>query len=1084
MENKEDITFKKIQNKLEISFATFSFVIAAILILSLYVVAKGVIRQDAREHLLQLASIGSYQIDADAHAGLNGRSNENDSVHSAIQQVLNQIQRTSVDFCHAYTLRFDDAGQLVKVVDAQADSKAAYFEDLYTGQQESLIELLSEIDEPVIGDDFVNNSFGTFLSAYAPFYSSDGRMEGVLCIKAEMSHVLANERHFLFTAILMFIFSTPFIIVFTKMLGHKISVPLCTLERSVERQKALTYIFDAAPVGMIMVDKNKKIKHINNVAARLVGKDTSEVIGKDPGEALNCKYSQVCQNEGENCSGCLICPIETAFQKALQKDEVVDSVEGQITVLDDGKEVPLWLQISVEPVELSGSKHFIMSVTNITDRKQSENLLLQQAQIFEQIQGSVTTADLDGIIASWNKGSEDIFGYSAQEAIGNHVSLVYPAGHEGFLRLKERVSKKGTYEFETELVKKNGKKFFAEITLSLLKGPDGQPSHLVNYCTDITSRKQTEQQLQDTLNEARAMNDQLLEATGRANDMANEASQASVAKTEFLANMSHEIRTPMNGIISMVDLALDKELDEETHGYLSVCKSSANALLAIINDILDFSKIEAGKIDIEIVKSSTQRILIDIDAMMRSRSSKKGVDFDIIFETEIPHFINTDVTRVRQCLLNLVSNALKFTERGSVTIHVSSQTLNDAPAVRFDVKDTGIGITPEQQEIIFDKFSQADSSTTRKFGGTGLGLAITRQLVGLLKGTISVESTCGQGSTFSMTIPANIESGSQPMISKLDKKNYEPDEKPEILKMKLSGNILIAEDDLINQKSISAILSKTDLTFTIVENGQKAVEHAAGGNYALILMDMQMPVMGGIEATSILRDQGIDIPIIALTANVMKQDIDRCVKAGCSTHLAKPINRVKLFTTLAEYLPSDSKSDIAEQQDKAVGQKIEDIHVVTPEEAAIETMEQTLQSGINDKDDSKSDSQSSGGYENVLDWGELVDRFSDEDTIKEIVNAFFLDNPARIVAIKDALDKCNTVELKTISHALKGSSGTIGARLLADAATELDIAAKEADIEKAKAAFADVENEFDRLQELVSRPDWLEIVKEYTVIKS
>ncbi|MBW8015469.1 MAG: PAS domain S-box protein [Planctomycetes bacterium] len=1073
MEKKKDQNFKTIRIKLETSFALFSLIIAAILSFSLFVVAKNIIRHDARKHLLELVSLGSNQIDADAHAGLTDPPHENHSAYSEIHQVLKKIQETTVDFCHVYTLRFNDKKKLVRVASAETDTgETSHHGDVYEIADESVIALLSGISKPVVDNDFVSNASGTFLSGYAPFYTSDGRLEGILSIETEMSNVLANERSFLTTAIFMFIFSTPFIVIFTKLLGRNISVPLSSLERSTERQKALTYIFDAAPVGMMMIDENNKVSDINNIATRFVHKDAAEFIGKFPGEGLDCIHSDAHPDGCGKAACCAKCPVEIACQEALSTGKPVSSVEGQVTLLIDKKEVPLWLQISVEPIKLSGSKYFIMSMNDITDLKQSENLIQQQAQIFEQIQGSVITIDLDGHIAAWNKGSEAMLAYTPEEAIGQHVSFVYPDGHEGFLRNKNILLKKDTHEFETELVKKSGKKIFAHVSLSLLRDSEGEITHIVAYSTDVTSRKQTEKQLQDTLNESRAMNDQLLEATGRANDMAADAAQASIAKSEFLANMSHEIRTPMNGVISMVDLALDKDLDEEVYDYLMVCKSSANALLAIINDILDFSKIEAGKIDIEIVKCSTQRILIDIDAMMRSRASEKAVDFDIVFDSEIPQFINSDITRVRQCLLNLVGNGLKFTERGSITIHVSSQTLKDMPAVRFDVKDTGIGIPPEQQKLIFDKFSQADSSTTRKFGGTGLGLAITTQLIELLGGTISVVSMPGEGSTFSMTIPSNIEPGSQPMISKLDRSNLDRDDKPEILNTKLSGNILIAEDDLINQKSIKAILSKTDLTLTIVEDGKQAVDEASTGKYDLVLMDMQMPVMDGTEATAILRKQGSEIPIIAVTANVMKQDIDKCLDAGCNSHLSKPIDRAKLFETLAEYLLSGDEANDSNDQQEPVGQQ------------SAETSEESITSEPELQVESQSESPDADDYGNVLDWAEVIDRFTDEDVIKEIVAAFFVDNPARIEAISDALEAGNFKDMKPLSHTLKGSAGTIGAQLLADRATQLDQAAKEEDIEKAKEIFVQVRKEFDRLQDLVSKPDWVNLVKECAVISS
>ncbi|MCK5172884.1 MAG: response regulator, partial [Planctomycetes bacterium] len=529
----------------------------------------------------------------------------------------------------------------------------------------------------------------------------------------------------------------------------------------------------------------------------------------------------------------------------------------------------------------------------------------------------------------------------------------------------------------------------------------------------------------------------------------------------FLANMSHEIRTPMNGIISMVDLALDRKLDDDVYEYLTICKASADALLAVINDILDIAKIEAGKIDIEIVKCSLQKILIDVDAMMRSQASEKGLGFEIIFDSPIPHYINTDIIRLRQCLLNLVGNAIKFTNAGHVRIHISTQNNNEDSMIRFDIEDSGIGISPEQQKNIFDKFIQADSSTTRKFGGTGLGLAITKQLAELLGGTISTISTPHKGSTFSLTIPANIDIESQPMITEIKIDKADCVGKPQILQTELSGKILIAEDDLINQKSIRAILADTDLEITIVDDGEEAVKQAVTGEYELVLMDMHMPKMSGYEATKLLRKQGHDIPIIALTAAVMTHDIEKCFDSGCNEHLAKPIDRSKLFETLAQYLSSCGKSE-----SKKDGEVKKQINV------------SGLQATNNNADDSMKPKQLQWQEDKmIIDWDDLVSRFSKESTIKEIVEAFFIDNPARIEAIAKAI-KVNCIEeLKFYSHALKGSSATIGAHTLANVARKLDFVARNQDIETAKILFEQVKKEFEILLAFVSQPDWPEVAK-------
>ena len=412
-------------------------------------------------------------------------------------------------------------------------------------------------------------------------------------------------------------------------------------------------------------------------------------------------------------------------------------------------------------------------------------------------------------------------------------------------------------------------------------------------------------------------NDKLMEAIVEADNMATKASEANKTKSEFLANMSHEIRTPMNGVTSMIELVLDSgNLNEEDYDYLCTAKTSAKNLLQLINDILDISKIEAGKFDIEIIDCDVREVLEGVSAL-RLKAIDKGIDFDIAFKTDIPQKIMSDPTRLIQCLVNLTGNAIKFTRNtGSVRIETSLEQKEGKAFIRFDVIDTGIGVSPDRQSQIFEKFTQADNSTTRKFGGTGLGLAITKQLSEKLNGELTITSEVGQGSTFSLTIPANIDVATSTMLSSFDlQKKEKQGSKKAIKDYKLSGNILVAEDDYANQKGIKAILERGGLEVEIVQNGLEAVDKMTLGSYDLVLMDMQMPKMNGYEATSVLRKKGFDLPIIALTANAMKGDLEKCIDAGCDAFLNKPVNVTKLFEVLGTYL-SPKKDEFVEEIDK------------------------------------------------------------------------------------------------------------------------------------------------------------------------
>jgi CheY-like chemotaxis protein len=368
--------------------------------------------------------------------------------------------------------------------------------------------------------------------------------------------------------------------------------------------------------------------------------------------------------------------------------------------------------------------------------------------------------------------------------------------------------------------------------------------------------------------------------------------------------MSHEIRTPMNGIVGMLTLALNKEREEKIREYLTIAKTCADNLLNLINDILDISKVEAGKLAIEIIDCNVDEMLGVINSSMRPSALEKGISFAIILKTDVPEQIKTDPTRLNQCLVNLIGNSIKFTETGGVTAELSLEEMGGKPFVRFDVVDTGIGIPVDQQKSIFDKFMQADSSTTRKHGGTGLGLAITKQLTELLGGDLTLTSEPGKGSTFSVIIPANIDIASATMISndKWCKKEKEVRPSDEI--NKAAGKILVVEDDFANQQVILGMLEETNLQAEIANNGIEAVNKVTSGSYDLIFMDIQMPNMNGYDATKIIREKGYTLPIIALTAYAMNEE--KCLNAGCDAYLPKPVDAEKLFETLGKFLSFES----------------------------------------------------------------------------------------------------------------------------------------------------------------------------------
>ncbi|HDZ21115.1 hypothetical protein LCGC14_0094410 [marine sediment metagenome] len=518
-----------------------------------------------------------------------------------------------------------------------------------------------------------------------------------------------------------------------------------------------------------------------------------------------------------------------------------------------------------------------------------------------------------------------------------------------------------------------------------------------------------------TANEnAQQANQDLQEALEHSRRLALEAESANVAKSEFLANMSHEIRTPLTAILGFTDMLMEpNHSGAQQKEWLHVISRNGNHLLMLVNDILDLSKIEAGKLTLLPQRCDLCAAISEVASMMRVRAEQAGLFLSMEYCTEIPETILADGARLRQVLVNLTGNALKFTRRGGV--HIATSFLpawhDDQPAIQIKIVDTGIGIAQEHVEHLFDSFYQVDASSSRKYGGTGLGLAITHRIVEMMGGEVAVTSKAGSGSTFTVTIPTGPLDG----VAMLDQPSEAVRDMPDselcpTLAHSLEGvRVLVAEDGPDNQRLIEALLNKAGAEVEMVPNGVLAVQRALAEPFDLILMDMQMPEMDGYQATRTLRSKGYDRPIIALTAHALADDCDKCLTAGCTAYLAKPIDHNRLLDAVATCSGA---------------------HSMPMSESAPPPAPSAQQA---------------------------ASQFADDPAMTDILEPFVHGLAGQVDGMRQALASGVFDEVRALAHQLKGSGGSYGYPTITEISTRLENAAKINDLEDAQLVLAELD---------------------------
>ena len=672
-----------------------------------------------------------------------------------------------------------------------------------------------------------------------------------------------------------------------------------TARKQAEKEVAmLAHAVRSIHESVVITDSDNKLLFVNDAFLNTYGYERDEVLGND--------VLQLVRPATDSLD-----TVENPHQRlpSRWKGDLINRKK-------DGTEFPIHLSASPILDEADRTIAYAAVIQDISERKRIEQEVNMLAHAIRFINESVVVTDLDGRIIFVNEGAVKVFGYERDEMLGQHVSLF--DSQEQVATGADVVvasANAGLWEGEFQARRKDGTEFPLQLWASTINDETGRPIALVGTSQDVTDRTRRMEELQNAKEAAEAANR---------------------SKSEFLANMSHEIRTPMNGIIGMTELALDTELTAEQREYLKMVKLSADSLLGVINDVLDFSKIEAGKLELDPAEFNLLDAVDEVMKALAVRADQKGLELAYYLRPGVPERVVGDVGRLRQILVNLVGNAIKFTERGEVIVRVEAQAQTSSEVVlHFGVRDTGIGVPAEKQSLIFESFTQADGSTTRKYGGTGLGLSISSQLVHMMGGEIWVESpvnlpsTGGEsGSRFNFTGIFGL-----PLVSEL---NAHP---PEMYDVE-GVPVLIVDDNATNRKILEVQLTSWKMKPALVDGARSAL-HAikqaaiAGAPFRLALLDFHMPEMDGLALCEEIKKlpEGRDLRIIMMSSSVHQRNDDRSLDYGINASLLKPVKAAELLTIIREVLGADVRSQT--QRTQAGRRSAHPSHILVAEDSPV-----------------------------------------------------------------------------------------------------------------------------------------------------